>query len=143
MSREELERLDDQGMSAWDTGDAEALISILADDFVWNDVSMPEPIRTREAVREYVKSWRTAFPDMRAKMVNRVVGDDSVAVEVAFTGTNTGPMDMGGQVIPPTGRPVDGRGTYFARFRNGEVIELNTYPDIAGMMMQLGLMPGV
>jgi steroid delta-isomerase-like uncharacterized protein len=141
MSREELERIDDQGMSAWDTGDAEALISILADDFVWNDLSMPEPILTKEAARAYVKSWRTAFPDMRAKMVNRVVGDDSVAVEVEFTGTNTGPMDMGGQMIPPTNKAVTGKGTYFARIRDGKVVELNTYPDIAGTMMQLGLMP--
>jgi steroid delta-isomerase-like uncharacterized protein len=143
MSREELERIDDQGLSAWDTGDAEALISILADDFVWNDVSMPEPMRTKDAARAYMQSWRTAFPDMRAKMVNRVVGDDAVAVEVEFTGTNTGPMDMAGQTIPPTNRAVQGKGTYFAKIRDGKVVELNTYPDIASTMMQLGLMPGM
>jgi len=45
--------------------------------------------------------------------------DDAVAAEVQFTGTNTGPMMMAGKEIPPTGKPVVGKGTYFARVRNG------------------------
>jgi hypothetical protein len=27
------------------------------------------------------------------------------------------------------------------RVKNGKVVEFNSYPDIAGMMMQLGFMP--
>jgi predicted ester cyclase len=70
-----------------------------------------------------------------------VVSDDAVAAEVQFTGTNTGPMLMAGKEIPPTGRGVVGKGTYFVRVKNGKVVEFNSYPDIAGMMMQLGFMP--
>ncbi len=62
-------------------------------------------------------------------------GDDQ------FTGTNTGPVMMAGKEIPPTGRGVVGKGTYFVRVKNGKVVEFNSYPDIAGMMMQLGFMP--
>ncbi len=36
---------------------------------------------------------------------------------------------------------MNGRGTYFVRVRDGKVVEFNSYPDLAGMMMQLGLMP--
>lgn len=48
---------------------------------------------------------------------------------------------MAGKEIPPTGKSVVGKGTYFARVKGGKVVELNSYPDIAGMMMQLGFMP--
>jgi predicted ester cyclase len=78
---------------------------------------------------------------MRASETNRVVGDDSVAAEIEFTGTNTGPLAMGGQEMPPTGRTVTGHGTYFAKAGDGRITEFHAHPDIAGMMMQLGFMP--
>jgi len=141
MSREEIERLDDQGMSAWDGHDAQAFVDLFAERFVVNDVALPEPITTKDGVRQYAQGWFTAFPDMNVKQVNRVVGEDAVAAEVQFTGTNTGVMMMAGKEIPPTGKTVIGKGTYFARVQDGKVVEFNSYPDIAGMMMQLGFMP--
>jgi len=78
---------------------------------------------------------------MSVKQANRVASDDAVAAEVQFTGTNSGPMMMAGKEIPPTGKSVIGRGAYFARVQDGKVVEFNSYPDIAGMMMQLGFMP--
>lgn len=141
MSREEIERLDDQGMAAWHGHDAQAFADLFADRFVVNDLSTPEPITTRDGVRQYAQAWFTAFPDMSVKQTNRVVGEDTVAAELEFTGTNTGPMMMAGNEIPPTGKSVAGKGAYFARVAGGKVVEFNSYPDIAGMMMQLGFMP--
>jgi steroid delta-isomerase-like uncharacterized protein len=140
MNKQEIERLDDLGIAAWDAHDAQAFVDQFADEFAINDVASPEPITTSE-VRQYAQAWFTAFPDMSVKQTNRVVGEDSVAAELQFTGTNTGPMMMAGKEIPPTGKTVIGKGTYFARVKNGKVIEFNSYPDIAGMMMQLGFMP--
>jgi hypothetical protein len=48
---------------------------------------------------------------------------------------------MAGNTIPATSRRVTGHGDYFPRVRNGKIIEFRTHPDIAGMMMQLGMMP--
>lgn len=141
MSREGIERLDDQGMAAWDGHDAEGFADLFADKFVVNDLSTPEPITTKDGVRQYAQAWFTAFPDMSVKQTNRVVGEDTVAAEVEFTGTNTGPMMMAGKEIPPTGKSVAGKGAYFARVAGDKVVEFNSYPDIAGMMMQLGFMP--
>ena len=83
----------------------------------------------------------TAFPDMLVKQTNRVVGDDAVAAEVEFSGTNSGPLVMAGNEVPPTNRTVSARGTYIARVRDGKIVEFSSHPDAAGMMMQLGLMP--
>jgi predicted ester cyclase len=75
---------------------------------------------------------------------NRVVSEDQVAAEVRWTGTNSGPLQMaaGAPAIPATGKQVTGQGTYFLRVRNGKVVEVHSYPDAAGLMMQLGLMGG-
>ena len=141
MNREELERLDDQGMKAWDSHDAQGFADMFADDLLLRDVASPDPIRSKEGVAAYAQAWFTAFPDMSVKTTNRVIGDDSVAAEVEFRGTNTGPMMMAGKEIPPTGKTVVGKGTYFARAKDGKAVEFNSYPDIAGLMMQLGFMP--
>jgi steroid delta-isomerase-like uncharacterized protein len=141
MSREELERLDDQGIAAWNAHDADAFLGLLADEFVWSDWTVPEPIRDREGARRYFDSWGTAFPDMQLKVIDRVVGDDAVAAELEFTGANTGPMQIGGMGIPATNKSVVGKGSYIARVRDGKIVEFSTHPDVAGLMMQLGLMP--
>ncbi|MEU4290242.1 hypothetical protein AB0E63_18635 [Kribbella sp. NPDC026596] len=49
---------------------------------------------------------------------------------------------MAGAQIPPTGRRVVGRGACFARFEGDQVVEFRAYPDLAGMMMELGLLLG-
>jgi steroid delta-isomerase-like uncharacterized protein len=142
MSTLDLERLDDQGIAAWDNHKPESFTDLLADEFVLEDVTVPEPIRNdKAAAAAYVQSWLTAFPDMHTRRINRVTGEDAVAGEVEFTGTNTGPLTMGDMVLPPTGRTVTGRGAYFVKVRDGRVVEFKVYPDAAGLMVQLGLMP--
>lgn len=140
MTNEELTRLDDAGLRAWDSHDPDALLAVFADDFVWNDVGVPEPITTPSGLRDYMTTWYTAFPDMRSRTVNRVIGDGSVAAELEFTGTHTGPLRMGDTELPPTGVSVIGRGTYFFRARDGKVVEFSSYPDIAGLLVQLGVL---
>jgi steroid delta-isomerase-like uncharacterized protein len=141
MSKEDLERIDDLGMAAWDNHQPEAWADLFADEFWLRDLALPQPIRSKEEVRRYMQGWFTAFPDMRVTTTNRVIGEDSIAAEVEFTGTNTGPLAMGGMEIPATGKSVVGKGAYFARVQGGKVVEFSAHPDAAGMMMQLGLMP--
>lgn len=97
---------------------------------------------TRDQALEYCRGWFTAFPDMQIRRQNRIIADEQVAAELEFTGTNTGPLNAGGQEIPATGKSVRARGTYFVKARDGKIVEFHTHPDLAGMMGQLGLMPG-
>jgi steroid delta-isomerase-like uncharacterized protein len=138
-TREELLRLDDEGTGAWNRHDVDGFLATLAEDFEWVDDAEPAPMHTRDEARKAMQSWLTAFPDMHIDVTNRIVGDDAVAGELRFTGTNSGPLEMGGQTIPPTGRKVDAVGTYFVKTVNGKVAEFHTHPDTFGMMMQLGL----
>jgi len=141
MSRD-IEQVDDQGMAAWDGHDVDAFMGLFADEFVWTDLTVPEPMRTRDEARQYMQAWFRAFPDMRVRRTNRVVSEDAVAAEVEFTGTNTGPMLMGGAEVPPTGKRVLGRGAYFARVdEDGKMVLFSSHPDVAGMMTQLEIRP--
>ncbi len=45
----------------------QAFADLFADEFIVNDVAVPEPITTKDGVREYAQGWFTAFPDMSVK----------------------------------------------------------------------------
>lgn len=143
MSIHENTRLDEEFIAAWNAHDADRALALLSEDVVWQDAASPEPMHGKAAIRPYLQGWFTAFPDLSAGMKNRVVSEDQVAAEVEFSGTNSGPLQMvpGAPAIPATGKHVTSMGTYFVRIRNGKGMEVHSYPDAAGMMMQLGLMP--
>ena len=141
-TKEELARLDDTGIACWDRHDADAFLALFADDFEWVDDTRPMPMRSREEALRYTRSWFTAFPDMRMKETNRVIGDDSIASEVEFTGTNQGPLYVGDQQIPATGRKMSTHAMVFIRTENGKIKQFHTHPDSLGMMAQLGMVDG-
>ena len=75
------------------------------------------------------------------KTLNTIVADDKIAIELEFSGTNTGPLKVGDQPeIPATNKKVTNKGCYFGKVKHGKFVEVRTYPDLAGMMMQLGLL---
>jgi steroid delta-isomerase-like uncharacterized protein len=138
-SKEELLRLEQECIQAWDQQDADGFLSLLADDCVVTDDTEPSPMRTRDDVRRYMESWFTAFPDGRCREINRVIGDESAAVEIEISGTNTGPLDLGGNRIPPTGKKVTTTGSIFMKTENGRIKEIHSHADNLSMMSQLGL----
>ena len=142
MSVQENIKLDEEEIAAWNAHDVERAAGIFPDEIVWIDAGSPQPLQGKDALRQYLQGWFRAFPDIKITVTNRVATEDHVASELDFHGTNSGPLQFGpGMTIPATGRTVHGKGTYFVRFQNGKPVEVHSYPDLAGMMMQLGLMP--
>lgn len=142
MGTRETSKLDLEAIGTWSTHDVDKFVSLCSDDGVWHDLGAPQPLRGKEGARQLMAAWLEAFPDMTVRQVNRVVSGDSVAAEVEFEGTNTGPLHLpDGRTVPGTGRAVKGaKGVYFARVDHGQIVEMHTYPDLAGLMGQLGLM---
>jgi len=136
-------KIDEEEIAAWNAHDAEKGAAIFPDDVVWIDTASPQPLNGKDAIRQYLQNWFTAFPHIKITVKNRVATEDQVAAELDFVGTNTGPLQFGpgAPTIPATGKTVHGKGTYFVRFKDGKPVEVHSYPDAAGMMMQLGLMP--
>ncbi|MCC8244865.1 ester cyclase [Saccharothrix luteola] len=139
MSRDDLARLEEACVKAWDQHDADGFASLLTEDCVVIDDMEPKPLRSRDAARRYAESWFTAFPDMRVQEKNRVIGDDGMAVELELKGTNTGPLEMGGTRLAPTGRRITAGVNVFMKARGGRIREIHSHSDSLSMMSQLGL----
>jgi steroid delta-isomerase-like uncharacterized protein len=143
MSIQENLKLDEENFAAWNAHDVDRSLALYSEDVTWQDVSVPQALQGREAVRQYIQGWFTAFPDIKLTVKNRLVTEDQVAGELEWIGTQTGSLQFGEGMpaLPPTGKKVIGKGTYFVRVKDNKAVEVHTYPDTAGLMMQLGLMP--
>jgi steroid delta-isomerase-like uncharacterized protein len=143
MSIQDNLKLDEEVIAAWNAHDVERSVAVFPDDIMWHDIGSPQPFNGKDGIRGYLQGWFSAFPDIKISVTNRVITEDQLAAELEITGTTSGslPLAPGAPAIPPTGRKVHGKGTYFVRFKDGKAVEVHSYPDAAGMMMQLGLMP--
>ena len=143
MSVQDNLKLDEEVIAAWNAHDVERSVAVFPDEIIWQDVGSPQPFNGKDGLRQYLQGWFSAFPDLKITVKNRVITEDQVAAELEFEGTNSGALQLaaGAPPIPATGRKVMGKGTYFVRFKDGKPVEVHSYPDAAGMMIQLGLMP--
>ena len=97
-----------------------------------------------EQAREYVQGFLTAFPDLHFELKTKIAQGDHVAVAWASTGTHTGPLRTPtGDMLPPTNKKVSGTGSSFYEFRNGKIINSQLYWDMATLLVQIGVMPGM
>src|SRR4030095_7952958 len=141
MTTQDVLKLNKAVVDAWNAHDVEKFLALCDDNVVWKDTGNPEAFKGKEGAREFYEMWNTAFPDFKLSLVNTIANESSAAAELEFSGTNTGAMKMGDTEMHATNKKVTAnKGVYFAWFKNDKVTAVNTYPDLAGMMVQLGLM---
>jgi predicted ester cyclase len=99
--------------------------------------STPQGTLNRAAFHEFVRAWRTAFPDVHTEISDLIAEGDTVAWAIRATGTHGGDF-MG---IPATGRKVDFDSLNIAHFRNGLGYRHKVLMDMGTLMQQLGITP--
>lgn len=140
MNANDLLKLHEIVVDSWSRHDVKKWLTIMDDNIVFYDTGHHEPIRGKAALEKYFNAWIVAFPDFKMKSLNTVLAGNDIAAEVEGSGTNKGSLISRGQPeIPPTNKKMTSRFSYFAKVRNGKVVECHVYTDVAGMMAQLGL----
>ena len=107
-------------------------------------IDMPNGNRVsgQAGLEQYWQGWIGAFPDGKVEITNNVAAEDgTVVTEFRARGTNNGPMTMGGQQLPATGRPVDVMFCQVSRVRDGKIVDARLYYDGMTFATQLGLLP--
>ncbi len=72
-------------------GDLDAVLAYYTDDVYFEDVSVPEPCRNKEEMRDFMAIFYRGFPDLHIEVRNCVAGDgNTVTAEYDLIGTHTG-----------------------------------------------------
>src|SRR5262245_20609431 len=119
------------------TGDTSVLDEIVAEDVIDHN-ARPGQRSGRLALVDAVVLYRSAFPDIEITADQTVTDGDLVAITGTISGTNTGEL-MG---LPATGKRAVFAYMDMHRIVDGRIVESWHVEDLAGMLTQLGHMPG-
>jgi ketosteroid isomerase-like protein len=116
------------------------MIELVTEDYESVDIAAGDTARGRVAYRRRQEVNRTALPDATAVIKALYLRGSSAVAEVVNRGTHTGPLQLpDGQVIPPTGRRVEGLSCEVYEFRDGKIAKGRLYYDFLTVAKQLGL----
>jgi len=100
--------------------------------------TMPAPVSGHAAAKEFMKTYLTAFPDLRFDIDQMLASGEFVVTRWTASGIHRGPL-MG---ILPTNRKSVTHGCSVSEFKQGKQAHDWVYWDVANMLRQLGVMPG-
>ena len=137
MSTQELKDLVRRDFEeSWNQARYEAVDELFADDYV-NNNPIPGYPHGREGIKQLLRVFKTAFPDMNFTVEDQIAEGDKVVTRWTMRGTHLGDL-MG---IPPTGKRVEVGGITIFRVRDGKIVERWAQLDTYGQMQQLGVIP--
>jgi len=125
-------------IEAWNLLDPDAVVAFFATDAEYDDRGAGVICRGILEIHAHVKAVASGFPDLRFELVRTAHGIDFSAAEWTATMTHQGEFEG----VLATGRRVETSGIDVATLdERGQVTELVSYYDGAGIMRQLGLLP--
>jgi steroid delta-isomerase-like uncharacterized protein len=107
----------------------------------FDDVAMRRVVHGSGGIADYMRMWAGAFSDMHLETLAIVSDERHVAGEFRARGTHDGPLASPAGEVPPTGRTLDERFTWFAEVTDGRIVAVRDYYNAMAVMAQLGLMP--
>ena len=130
------------GIEAFNRADWDALRELCSPSVVYTETGTGLRLEGMDACDAAWHAWRTAMPDLNGTVLRTLEEGDVAAIEVAWTGTQTGPLATPDGEIPATGRRIEIRSTQWVTARDGHTQVIDHHLDVMGIMAQLGVLPG-
>jgi len=124
-------------LAAFNEHDANRVAQICAPNCEVVDVGEAGPLRGREAIKASCERYLAAFPDLRVEPDVPIVDGNRGAVAYTVTGSHRGNVLR----IPATGKAVTIRGACLVTVHDGQIAQLLTVWDLAGLLRAIGLLP--
>jgi predicted ester cyclase len=99
------------------------------------DAPMPGAARGPEALKEHVRGWLAAFPDLTWEIQATIAERERVVTWAVARGTHQGPW-LG---VAPTGRRVAIQCVVLHRVVDGRIVEDWVVTEALGLFQQLGI----
>lgn len=121
---------------AWDKAKAS-----ITPDFVYDEIATGRKLTGADATLEAWKGWAQAFPDSKGSFQGTHVADDgTVVLELTWSGTHKGPLQMPNGPIAPTGKRIEIRACAVVEVAGDKARTQRHYFDMATLLQQIGAM---
>jgi steroid delta-isomerase-like uncharacterized protein len=119
---------------AMDRHDPDAYASFVDENCVFTNLGTGERLVGRAAIRQDLVELLGRWSDLHIDVVNLLICGDAYTKEWVMTGVHTG--DLPG--LPATGRPFRIRGAGVGLLRDGKIIDVTEYWNLADFLAQIG-----
>ena len=109
----------------------------LVDGAVIEEIGTGRRLTPQESTAN-ARAWSEAYPDANGTITSKIIDGHRGAAEITWRGTNRG--SFMGQA--PTGKSVTVRAVVVIDTDGSQITRLAHHIDVAGMMAQLGALPG-
>jgi steroid delta-isomerase-like uncharacterized protein len=141
MTAQDLIRLASENVAAWSAGDWERLRAPFSPDVACYEIGTQRRLQGIDELVAAYKSWKATFPDGTGKIIRSFAGENTVALEVIWSGTHNGPLVGPSGTIPPTGKTFVVPAAQLFIFDEGRIVEFHHYYDLLTMLQQIGAAP--
>jgi steroid delta-isomerase-like uncharacterized protein len=130
-----------ESIECYNAGDFDRLRSLLADDFYEEELATQRRLEGADARIEAAQSWKQAFPDEHGTITGAYTSGNTVAIELTWEGTQSGPMATpDGQELPPSNKRMTVKSVEVIEIEDGKIKVLRHYFDLMTILQQIGAM---
>jgi steroid delta-isomerase-like uncharacterized protein len=130
-----------ESIECYNAGDFDRLRSLLADDFYEEELATQRRLEGADARIEAAHGWKRAFPDERGTITGAYTSGNTVAIEITWEGTQSGPLAMpDGQELPPSNKRMTVKSVEVIEIEDGKLKALRHYFDLMTILRQIGAM---
>jgi steroid delta-isomerase-like uncharacterized protein len=123
---------------AWAAKDVERILSLYADDIVYEDLALEVAHRGKEEVRTFLTGVFVTAPDFRVENRFIIASDERVCIANVLHGTNTGNFEG---FPPASGKSFSVRSCHVCELRDGKAFRVTDYYNLVTLMRQMGMTP--
>jgi steroid delta-isomerase-like uncharacterized protein len=117
--------------------DPDGVASYMSEDCVFINVGNGQRLEGRAAMREDAVTLFGMWSELRIDIVDMIVTADRYVKQWVMTGVHTG--DVPG--LPATDKPFRIRGCGVGEVRDGKIVEVTEYWNMAEFLIQVGILP--
>ena len=123
--------------TVWNDGKIDMLDKFLGPSIKFIDPAIPTQITTKDGLKQYIVSFRKAFPDLHFKIEDQIGEGDKVVSYLTGTATHEGEF-LG---IPASHIKASLPAIVIQRFENDKIVEGYSLWDAFGFIRAAGALP--
>jgi len=127
-----------ENMEAFNAGDWERFKATLGDGVVYDEHATQRHLVGDGPIVDALRSWREAFPDATGRIERALADNRTVALEITWEGTHSGPLHTPSGDIAPSNRRISVKAAQVLDVENGKICENHHYFDLMGFLQQIG-----
>ena len=141
MSGADLTRLAADFVDAFNRADWPRFQAMMAPDVVYQETGTLRRVQGDARYVELCQGWKQALPDVTGTIERSLAEGSTVAQELTWQGTHTGPLPGPGGTLPATGKVVQVQASFWLTSQGGRVTEAHHHLDVLSLLQQLGALP--